>query len=60
MLQPADGLWTESEAFPKSFEECVAVDKETGNITKIKGRGASDNRIYICVCVILFSQTSKQ
>lgn len=42
--QPADGLWTESEAFPKSFEECVAVDKETGNITKIKGRGASDNK----------------
>lgn len=42
--QPADGLWTESEAFPKSFEECASVDSDTGNVTKVKGRGASDNK----------------
>ena len=43
-VQPADGLWTESEAFPKTFEECVNTNPETGNMTQVKGRGASDNK----------------
>ena len=43
-VQPADGLWTESEAFPKTFEECVNTNPETGNMTRVKGRGASDNK----------------
>ena len=43
-VQPADGLWMESEAFPKTFEECVNTNPETGNMTQVKGRGASDNK----------------
>ena len=43
-VQPADGLWTESEAFPKTFEECVNTNPETGNMMQVKGRGASDNK----------------
>ena len=51
-VQPADGLWTESEAFPKTFEECVNTNPETGNMTQVKGRGASDNKgnLWAFIC----------